>query len=227
MKERPILFSTEMVQAILEGRKSQTRRIMNPQPSLFDRLWMWTKKKMVYALPNQGELETSCLGIWQVCPYGKSGDRLWVRETWGLGAIEDTSWDHAAYIAYKADGKIDLPIDYKKCKRISLTSRPDLKTYINHWRPSIHIPHWASRITLEVVNVRVERVRDITEDDALAEGCEPVMRDSGGVTPWGAEIEIPCYHEGYAELWDKINAKRGYGWDANPYVWVIEFKVLP
>ena len=95
---------------------------------------------------------------------------------------------------------------------------------VKRWRPSIHMPRWASRITLEITRVRVERVQDITEADAKAEGVSPVMVDSGGFTQWDAPIDIPDYIEPFADLWDKLNAPRGHGWAVNPWLWVIDFE---
>ena len=191
MKERPILFSTEMVRAILDGRKSQTRRIIKKQP--VDILPMNVPNEWVALLtrePAHGE-------VWK-CRYGIPGDRLWVRETWF--PIPKSEGGGAIYKVTNSDS-------YK----------PSLK-----WKPSIFMPRWASRITLEIVNIRVERVQDISEDD-----CDAEM--FGGDIP---DVVMPNFgfhggmsmQECYARYWDFINAKRGYGWDVNPYVWVIEFK---
>jgi len=184
MKERPILFSTEMVRAILDGRKSQTRRIIKKQP--VDILPMNVPNEWVALLtrePAHGE-------VWK-CRYGIPGDRLWVRETWF--PIPKSEGGGAIYKVTNSDS-------YK----------PSLK-----WKPSIFMPRWASRITLEVVNVRVERVQNISKTDCIAEGIG------------GLEDIVAGWHQSYAQLWDSINAKRGYGWGVNPYCWVIEFKVLP
>jgi len=164
MKERPILFSGPMVRAILEGRKTQTRRIVKPQP---------LRDRGVMAF-NDGEHPQ------MRCPYGKPGDRLWVRETW-CPDVEPYTF------RYKADG--DEPLE--------------------RWRPSIHIPRWASRITLEVVSVRVERLQNISEDDALAEGITLVERGTSPV-------------DQFNKLWESINGPGS--WEANPWVWVVEFK---
>ena len=144
-KERPIIFSGPMIRAILEGRKTQTRRIVKP----------------------------NCLS--KLSPYGRTGDRLWVRETWGHNP------EGPGYV-YRSDGDFDM------------------KFHGDRWRPSIHMPRWASRITLEVTGVRVERLQDINEEDALAEGVEHAFRS----------------------LWESINGPGS--WDANPWVWVVEFR---
>lgn len=187
MKEHPILFSGPMVRAILEGRKTQTRRVMKPQPR-FDP-------------PKVQE-------VWK-CPYGGPSNQLWVRET------------HAVLSAGYTDGT-GMDIRYK-------ATDPD---YPYGWTPSIHMPRWASRLTLEVTDVRVERVREISEEDALAEGsflgrcpCQEMQRKPK-TTVEAAFRQTGCHIHGeeFATLWNSINAKRGYGWDENPWVWVISFR---
>lgn len=180
MKERPILFSGDMVRAILAGTKTQTRRVIKPQPH------------------DNWENE-------RPCPYGVPGDRLWVRETWRDDSF-DWEWGTQTKYSYRAD--------YADGKGGGA------------WRPSIHMPRGASRILLEITGVRAERLQIITESDMQAEGIVPVMVDSGGMTPWGDGIDVPRYDWPFIDLWDNLNAKRGYGWDVNPWVWVIEFKPL-
>jgi len=202
--EKPILFSGEMVRAILAGRKTQTRRVMNPQPNKIGELWMWVLKKMSYALPNQGELYKPALGIWEACPYGAIGDRLWVRETFRCVPVGEYG---ISSVEYKADGKIVEIENTREAADLWFEAyRPEEK-----WRPSIFLPRWASRIALEIVNVSVERVQDISEKDAIAEGIKP---------------EITNKVLAFNYLWDGINASRGFGWDVNPWVWVVEFKVV-
>jgi len=188
IKERPILFNGAMVRALLDGSKTQTRRAVKPQPS-----------------PSSTEAFQCADGIWRFshptarcpvsheaddvrCPYGQPGDRLWVREAWTTHACFDEIRPRdltTRSLHYQADGQI--------------------KTGKN--RPSIHMPRWASRITLEITGVRVERLQDISETDALAEGidqdtCVPVAM--------------------YRDLWEQINGFSS--WDKNPWVWVVEFK---
>lgn len=189
-KERPILFSGPMVRAILEGKKTQTRRVVRPQPEIIPgapALQAWLE------VVDDGTIP---------CPYGVPGDRLWVRETWGRTDYEyDGPFQNCTI--YRADGESGLS---------DVTA--------NRWRPSIHMPRWASRLTLEVVDVRVERVQSISNTDAEAEGvaawakayCSQRPRDE--LQPW-AYFQL---------LWDSINKSRGYGWDANPWVWVVEFR---
>lgn len=173
MKERPILFSGEMVRAILDGRKTQTRRVIKPQGE-------------PYTIEDVDVLK---------CPYGIPGDRLWVRET--FADLRGMGFGHKW--AYRADTPEGSESD-----RIRIG-------YGVRWKPSIHMPRWASRITLEITDIRVERVQDITYIDAKAEGVE---YEKGYTDP----------REAFATLWNSINAKRDYGWAMNPWVWIIEFK---
>ncbi len=189
-KERPILFSGEMVRAILEGRKTQTRRVVKPQPCEMN---VW------HGAIYDGEIDldkTPCMES-RSCPYGVPGDRLWVRETFCTGSFYD---------CFQEDGAI--------CYRA--TAGNTTETDCAAWRPSIHMPRHASRITLEVTSVRVERVQNISEEDAKEEGVEHfLIPPDGGSAP---------HIEGFRKLWDSINAKRGFGWAANPWVFVIEFR---
>lgn len=208
MSEKPILFSGEMVRAILEGRKTQTRRILKVQPidilpMKIPNMWVTLRiKDQKNPENNRGNL----IG----CRYGRVGDRLWVRESFreliDLGAGTDSSGD---YYEYKADG---LP-DYN----------PDVK-----WKPSIHMPREASRITLEIVSVRVERLQEITKSDAKAEGVSNVWhwdKDRNAKHPEHfSRGALSTYVANYSVLWDKLNKERGYGWNVNPFVWVVEFK---
>lgn len=200
MKERPILFSGEMVRAILNGRKTQTRRVMKPQPSLTPSGLMNWKGSIIGEVPHESGDFTRYDEVTPRCPYGKPGDRLWVREKFQY--VTDWTGIRTGNILYA-------------------TTMSDKQGYgwgadtCVVWKPSIHMPRWASRITLEVVSVRVELVQDISEDDAKAEGVLPVHCNGGdGATHVG----------GFYFLWGEINEKRGYGWDTNPWVWVVEFR---
>ena len=196
MKEHPILFSPDMVKAILDSRKTQTRRVVKIRPGD-----CFNTRRIIPGVvcDDDGEYYGFCSEEHNYkCPYGKPGDQLWVRETWSPTiAIFDKTTGRPAIISYKADAP---PIEgmYDSIK----------------WKPSIHMPRWASRITLEVVNVRVERVQDITDTDIEEEG-----------TVLNKGIESYYLRTKFSELWDSINAKRGFGWDKNPWVWIIEFKV--
>jgi hypothetical protein len=190
VKERPILFRGEMARAILDGRKVQTRRIVKPQPE--DAGFGRNAVVCPYRTGTQWplayyEMRGSCWNSSDPlrCPYGQPGDRLWVRETWS---------QPGGQLRYRADGDRGSWDVWK-------------------WVPSIHMPRWASRITLEIVSVRVERLWSISRGDAIAEGC-PRRRDTGGTSP------VVWFHE----LWESINWKGS--WSVNPWVWVIEFKRL-
>ena len=202
MKERPIIFSGEMVQAILDGRKTQTRRVMKLQP-LDTPLPMndgsgWVFLTEIY--PNHGKVGR--------CRYGIPGDRLWVRETCNISDTKDA-------VMYLGNGG-----------KLGPTAPADSENWCRTWKtcPSIHMPRWASRITLEIVNVRVEMVKEISEKDAEAEGVCATVVATTRTDDNGDSVEILTAIAPFSELWDSINAKRGYGWDANPWVWVIEFK---
>jgi len=178
MKERPILFSAPMVRAILDGRKTMTRRVVKPNP---------------VSIPEAEVAHANWVIQNRVCPFGQPGDRLWVRETWlSYRHLHKNGRDEALLI-YRADGE-DLPKQARGTK----------------WRPSIFMPRWASRITLEITAVRVERVQDIGDEDAEAEGLS-----------W---CNAASPRDKFQCLWNSLNLKRGYGWDANPWVWVISFK---
>ncbi len=203
MKEHPIIFSTPMVQAILEGRKIMTRRVIKPQP-LNSYLPDSDIIKRLKSIPQhtrklRDKDNPAFIHIIPKSPYGQVGDRLWVRETWG--ALEEFSALRIKYMPH------DMPIYFKA---------EDLPVDIA-WKPSIFMPRWASRITLEITEVRVERVRDISHADAILEGakCFPVASPREERLS-GAQIV-------FAGSWDTINAKRGYGWEVNPWVWVISF----
>jgi len=180
-KEHPILFTGDMVRAILDGRKTQTRRVIkNPQ--------------RLEGLMLEGEA-----GEW--CPYGVVGDRLYVRETWCAG-IE---WDD------EKPSEIDPLCGGNDIFYLANGEKPE---GYGKTRPNIFMPKWAARIWLEITGIRVERVQEISEEDATAEG---VMR----LTTYRTETPMI---DMFRHLWNVINANRGYGWDVNPWVWVVEFK---
>lgn len=218
IKERPILFSGPMVRAILDGRKMQTRRVVNPQPEM--RCPEMIGPVLTFAKPRSKDRliwPNARDQIVATCPYGKPGDRLWVRETFmvephpaELGFTREMiprTWDSAVAAAgtvhYAADPGAEIRADGRR------------------WRPSIHMPRWASRITLEVTGVRVERLQDISRADAKAEGFHPSpvngLEQSNGQSFGNAELA-------FRDTWDSINATRGHGWEANPWVWVVEFR---
>ncbi len=157
--------------------------------------WYWYE----HDYPEEGTI-----GPYQ-CPFGQLGDRLWIRETWGI----DKEYEYTLTMPEYDGGQNPAHILYK-------VNDPHPETF--KWRPAIHLPHWASRIILEIVNIRVERIQDITEADAIAEGVSAVNAGQDANGP------IKTHRTGFVYLWNKLNAKKGYGWEVNPFVWVIEFK---
>ena len=206
MNERPILFSGPDVRAVLAGTKTVTRRIIplaefkpSDTPG-YD--WTWRGQAPVRSVTQQLRHPRGC---WQdvrndhlmrLCPCGVPGDRLWVRETWGH------SWHHAQPKAF-----------YR-------ATDPDCDRYpdFDGWEPSTRMPRWASRLTLEVTSVRVERLQAITEEDARAEGVEPAV----WLAPNGEAVGEPTYRVGFETLWHKINHRRA-SWASNPWVWRVAF----
>jgi len=220
MKERPIIFNSEMVRAVLEGRKTQTRRIMKnqPVPSKTREGDYWFSCNKMHSMVHVSDfIPGNCLMpdahefFSMSCPFGAVGDRLWVRETWQGPLFDEEQLDEflrdtdpfytPKYCQYAADGG----------PKPEYSDRDDNIRY--GWRPSIHMPRWASRITLEITGVRVERLASISPDDALAEGY-PAERaaDGGHLDPW-------LWFRG---LWDGIYPEQSF--KANLWVWVIEFK---
>ncbi|ELY2765894.1 hypothetical protein SMC44_001368 [Cronobacter malonaticus] len=236
MTERPLIVNAEMVRAILDGRKTQTRRIIQ-SPA---RNMQATGKKVIdYREPGDkwyGEYIFSMRnqsGTWcdytkeqflAKCPFGAVGDRLWVRETWS-----DVNSEGCPAVAYRADSDTRLLAEIETFRDedgVLNTADPRLDKYWfaawsgdlfsgteGSWRPSIHMPRWASRITLEITGVRVERLASISSDDARAEGY-PAARaaDGGNIDPW----------LWFRDLWDGIYPEQSF--KANPWVWVVEFK---
>ena len=193
MKEKPIIFNAKMVQAIRDRRKTQTRRIISNSLA-------------------QNHISGNGTSIFDKCPYGQPGDHLWVRETFGI--LQPT---HADSIGQSID-----PFPVFRANGDEAPAWDEGPFEFSGWKPSIHMPRWASRITLEVISVRVERVQDISEEDAEAEGCEteriPYLHNGQIV-----QMDIRSPRAVFSVLWDSINAKRGYSWDSNPWVWVVEF----
>lgn len=224
MKERPVLFNGEMVRAILDGRKTQTRRLMKPQPEIIPpedergNPGYWLPFNAVRSMVRNEEMRIAC-------PYGLKWDRLWVHETWGVvshdfdeneriidwvpdrpaTALHEMPFGNGYYSGhaiYAADGEFTWGDDdghgEKSC-----------------WKPSIHMPRSACRLVLEITGVRVERLGDISNDDAKAEGY-PTEREADGssLDPW----------LWFRDLWDGIYPEQTF--KANPWCWVIEFKVV-
>jgi hypothetical protein len=224
-KERPILFSAPMVRALLDGSKTQTRRIVKlPHANALGQ-WEPTmiggenggRTAAGVVIPAQGAIWHTRTGDCLACPYGQPGDRLWVRETW-RGVVPINAPDAPAEYAVARY----IP-DQENCRRIeyAATQARDGEP----WRPSIHMPRWASRILLEIVSVRVERLQDISGADARAEGCPCYV--CGRSMDGRSEDDCHCFHRqadasDYRTLWESINGAGS--WAANPWVWVVEFK---
>lgn len=208
--ERPILFSGEMVRAILDGRKTMTRRVVKPQPTERD---VYRGFRLAW-LDCNVEPERQRYGITSelidvqtiACPCGGPGTKLWVRETWAFEGPRDI--DYPLRITYRANNSV-VKIDPDSVQWEQLDNGKC------GWRPSIHMPRWASRITLEVTAVRCERLQEITLADCAEEGAPPTHPADG---VWDST-------ETFHTLWQRINGKRpGCSWSDNPWVWAITFR---
>ncbi len=223
MTERGMIFNAEMVRAILDGRKTQTRRVMKPQPA--DDI-----ARGVFPNPDTFGWKSSLKHkhgsiTAHFCPFGKPGDRIWVRETWaeaGAGAPN--------LKLYRANYPAHVPSRYE-----NVPPAEEIR-----WTPSIHMPRWASRILLEITDVRVERLNSISDADCIAEGIIPVPKDRDDDHQFWRDYHLSgdgtfCVHsprESFESLWKSVRGKSfeqeedtGPGsWQANPWVWVIEFK---
>jgi hypothetical protein len=204
-KERPILFSGPMIRALLAGTKTQTRRIVKPAPEADQELRTITGSSgFVYVMdctPMRPFPEARRIR-WD-CPYGQPGDKLWVRETWGCF----DAWQGFHYAADHEGFGIGPDDD------------PDhIPEHAVRWKPSIHMPRAASRLLLEVTEVRVERLQDISEADILAEGVTVDRVAKWCNTPWSS---MPTLHHAWRVLWESINGPGS--WDANPWVWCVSF----
>lgn len=193
-KDHPILFSGEMVSAILEARKTQTRRIVKPQPD----------KDGISLDIERHQYQDTSERVYR-CPYGEPGGRLWVRET------------HMAFDL----GRIHYRSDYLQ------DPRGDREHGVV-WTPSIHMPRWASRLTLIITGIRVERLQDISDQDARAEGAESydvsmLSEDEMQLLDAPLLDRSSPYKNGFAMLWDSINRTQA-SWDSNPWVWVVSFE---
>jgi hypothetical protein len=236
--ERPVLFNGTMVRAILSGAKTVTRRPVVPMAG---RQRQWLTPALLTQSPRLtmcrlSEVDGGDLGAqmehpkggplgWVRSPLGAPGDRLWVRETWcpgdywTSGVVHDPPED----IRYAADNSA---ISYATGEplRIDTSDWSDPK----RWRPSIHMPRWASRLSLDVVSVGVERLHDITEDDARREGIGPLWLQDGEQGCWytgdpskGAKMHARTARDAFARLWSEVYGPSA--WDANPWVWRVEF----
>ncbi len=256
VKERPLhLFSGEMVRAILDGRKTQTRLIVKPVGHdegfvIVERddktLWPWRS--------DDGESMFTTIGgltheIPMSCPYGHPGERLWVKENFFIGEDLGEGWepwmlqgDRFRYYCFGGDEGYDVPLEYLVPRRTRETHNNEGTA--EHWRgfgpiSSLFMPRWASRILLEITDVRVERLQDITSDDAVSEGLKGITKDGCLVKyglpdtdgfpgtddfgwPWKAWCVNPV--DAYRRLWEQINGAGS--WEENPWVWCISFKKI-
>ncbi len=207
VREKPILFSGPMVRALLDGRKTMTRRVVKPQPysttptsiGLLEQ-WHWKDSYLRVGDPLEWLMEHKC-------PYGSVGDRFWVREAFARPAFGDSRRDtpmRSWPVVYRADVGIEMHLDFQNYRMHDTDFR---------WHPSIHMKRIESRITLEIENIRVERLQDISEEDAKAEG--PTPKDCGdfGLEKWSSA---------FRNLWIDINGPGS--WEANPFVWCLSFR---
>jgi hypothetical protein len=255
MKERPIIFNAEMVRALMDGRKTMTRRVLKVQPSGEQRpLSEWSsglaaachdhspdqEKLAAHAKRLEGRIfpfttDTGGL-ISPVCPYGQPGDRLYVKEAcwiwgrWSRNGLTKTGrqrWRFTADSDHRV--RFDKPDSTAKREAFDGVNIGNGGWVYRHAR---FMPRWASRILLEITNVRVDRVQDISEADAKAEGIRPWSAINGSATMgsrvvWGCgDISALDPVSAFELLWDSINSARGFGWEANPWVWVVSFRVL-
>ncbi|MDR8400080.1 hypothetical protein NE850_27605 [Paraburkholderia sp. USG1] len=222
MKERPILFSGPMVRALLDGSKTQTRRVVKHQPP-DDVAHITVAHYEPTVVDWRGEEEPGSVifgaysedGSWGCkCPHGQPGDRLWVRETW-RGVVEINPPGKSMEL-----GVARYVPDQEYCRRVEYQATQGRDS--EPWRPSIHMPRWASRITLEVIGVRVERLQDCSEQDAIAEGIGKTP--AGFWSTYGRSGVDGTYspRSSFHCLWELINGAES--WAANPWVWVVEFK---
>jgi hypothetical protein len=203
-----------MVRAILDGRKTQTRRVVRTHPPFPTRGWLgsfwdalqglWLWEERWESMNNSGR-GSEFVGHAK-CPYGMPGDRLYVREAWAqVGTLDPP------YTVYRATYPNDLPLRLENVP-------DDIRSAGYRWRPSIHMPRELSRLTLEITDVRLERLQQITGEDVLAEGV-----DNGKSNPAMGERWHAMQRMAFASLWDSINAGRGFSWNVNPWVWAITF----
>lgn len=231
MKERPIIFSAPEVRAILAGRKTVTRRVVKPQP--YPNGFRFDGRDILCHIDDlpanamlldvgrgKARYTTSNLEGWEIhCPCGQPGERLWVREVWAV----PHRYDHL--------GPSNIPVKGVPTHYAATEERGGLR-----WRSPVNMCRWASRITLEIESVRVERLQDISEADAMAEGCAPNDEcEQGFIDPCTGRLADAWKYkagtaaESFCNRWERTHEKRlgdhgEHGWTANPWVWVLSFK---
>lgn len=204
MKATPILFNGAMVRALLEGRKTQTRRVVKPQPKNSDGRHASSRHGFEFfggEYPEHGSV------VW--CPYGRPGDLLWVRETFAFSRL------------YSLCAPRGVPCGSDTFYREGMSDK-EWEALHTRTHPAIHMPRWASRLTLKIQDVSVERVQDIRAADVIAEGVDvhEAERRLKMIEP--ADFDVCAF----AELWHSINGAREYSWDSNPWVWALTFEVI-
>jgi hypothetical protein len=203
MKEHPILFNGDMIRAILEERKTQTRRPIKNLPEC-----------TILDIKREPNFQDPLMPEWLLkkikCPFGQPGDRLWVRETFFCNPCLPNCAGRS--------NENECPFNHvgDKCYGYR-TQYTDISGIDVKWRPSIHMPRWASRIILEIDEIRVERAQDITEDGARAEGVKPLNNQP---------YQSISHRMSFSVLWDSIYSKQDLGWEVNPWVWTVKFHVL-
>ena len=239
MTERGMIFTGEMVQALLSGRKTQTRRIMKPQPEPCPRGGHWWPSNVFKTMLHIEEEMQNGKGGWgglvgDACPFGDVGDRIWVRETWGAvsheldedGRIQPWTPDRPATVIHEmpfGNGYYSGHAIYAADGDFTWGDDDGYEDGRSCWKPSIHMPRAASRILLEITDVRVERLNAISEEDARAEGIiDGGCLNCGEPEPCGCANPEPDATDAFAYLWQSIYGQEN--WNANPWVWVIEFK---
>lgn len=254
VKERPILFSGPMVRAILEGKKIQTRRVVKPMPFIdYPTGFRLQEQYELNHHPKcsfvQARMLCDCKAIYEpwkaervaACPYGKPGERLWVRETWASQIDPPDYEEHLdelddclerTEITYRATPRIGIrvpgyiqPVDRMRYLDESTELEHHCFGWPIKWKPSIFMPRWASRITLEVTEVRVERLNLISEQDALAEGVYTNEQAIAKLNlPASTRLQGTCVDK-FRILWESINGKT-YPWASDPWVWVVSFRKI-
>lgn len=249
MKEAPVNFTAEEVRATLENRKSQFRRVIKPQPEFQDHGdgtnsdWVveWCHPRSGCLIAEWSEGQVAPQAMLDCCPFGKPGEKLWVRESfvellavspasdepneWGnrpYRRIEEptshkradgsTAWHYDGLdIAWAADGHVEF------CDGDGFTGESADRDDMPRWKSSMHMSRAFSRLTLEITDVRVQRLQEIGFNDCIAEGIHPI----------GPEHDPAIPRSEFHVRWNKLNVKRGYSWESNPWVWVVSYSVLP
>lgn len=234
MKERPILFSGPMVRALLDGSKTQTRRVVKPQP-IADARFVGGYYVPGPKLTENSKISVEAPYVHLACPYGQPGDRLWVRESGAMHALLAPE-DPLQPMLFRHDVPTteslgDYWVQRTRAPGASYSTECTREQFLRHSSakvvPSIHMPRWASRITLEITSVRVERLQEISSRDAIAEGIEacPIGGEWRNYLDSAPNRDALTPRVSFRSLWESINGPGS--WDADPWVWVVEFRRLP